>query len=229
MTSMDGDGSAGDHDAHHAGERSEPAMRPVPRPRFGAQPDRQWSRESRNARRVRLTLGIALVAVLGAAWALVGRTAPGARPRASQPPLAAAPSTVPPWVPAALASTCRATESRALGVVVECTPGRGVIALQYRGFVSVGALRAAYAAAAPRGGGVGPAACAQGSPEERSWSTAVAPAVARGRYRCSRVDGRARVVWTNERAGVLGSATRADGDLRSLYQWWTTVPGPVDR
>ena len=37
----------------------------------------------------------------------------------------------------------------------------------------------------------------------------------------------ARLVWTNEAVRVLGVATRADGDLRSLYQWWTTVPGPT--
>jgi hypothetical protein len=47
-----------------------------------------------------------------------------------------------------------------------------------------------------------------------------------GRYHCSLAEDRAEIVWFSEPAAVLGVATRADADLRSLYQWWTTVPGP---
>ncbi|HEY5013523.1 MAG TPA: hypothetical protein VIK61_12560, partial [Acidimicrobiia bacterium] len=44
--------------------------------------------------------------------------------------------------------------------------------------------------------------------------------------------GHARIAWTSEHAGaddvaVLAVATRSDADLRALYQWWTTVPGPT--
>jgi hypothetical protein len=41
--------------------------------------------------------------------------------------------------------------------------------------------------------------------------------------------GRARLVWSNERARVLAVASRGDGDLRSLFEWWTTVPGPEEK
>src|SRR6185503_7462588 len=100
--------------------------------------------------------------------------------------------------------------------------GRGVETLRYRGFASLAALRAAYDDASPRAGGDGPSECARGGEEERSWSAAETPTHPEGRYRCSLVAGRARLVWSNERSRVLAIASRADGDLRSLYQWWTT-------
>jgi hypothetical protein len=206
------------------------------------------------APRTRLALGVALVVVLATAWFVVGRggpNAPGGPPRAlssvTTPTVTTssvtrpsvdrrAPATAPPvdvvvavprWVPADVAATCRARGRSLSGAVVDCTPGRGIDGLLYRAFASVAALRAAYASEGTRAGGGGPSACAQGTPEERSWSAAGAPARPAGRYRCSRVVGRARLVWTDEAVRVLGVATRADGDLRSLYQWWTTVPGPT--
>jgi hypothetical protein len=192
-----------------------------------------------------LALGVALIVALATAWGVVGRgasnppgrervapsaTATGSSITPREP--ATAPTTdavvaTPPWVPAVVAATCRAHGTTRTSAVVECTPGRGVVSLMYRAFASVAALRAAYAAEGTRAGGVGPSACAAGAPEERSWSAAASPAAPAGRYRCSVVAGKARLVWTSEAAGVLGVATRADGDLRSLFQWWTTVPGPT--
>jgi hypothetical protein len=111
-------------------------------------------------------------------------------------------------------------------VVVDCTPGRGVDHLQYRSFASATGLRAAYDGNDGHRGGAGPAACAAGQPEERTWSASRAPARPLGRYRCSLDRGRARLEWTTARARVIAIATRVDGDLRSLYEWWTSVPGP---
>jgi hypothetical protein len=202
----------------------------------------------------RFALGLGLVVVLGVAWVAVGQRGsdgaaplpyPSAAPRpvtattALLPPRALGapvasvrPVAVPRWVPSALAATCRARASAPANVVVDCTPGRGVISLQYRGFASVGALRTAYASASARRGGLGPSACARGAPEERSWSaprSPGSPTAAIGRYRCSLAKGRAQLVWSSEQTGalVLAIASRADGDLRSLYQWWTSVPGPT--
>jgi hypothetical protein len=198
--------------------------------------------------RVRLALGVVLVVGLAAAWFVVGHGAAGAPGRASTLPSVTHPATtsslserrspatpaavdsvvaVPRWVPAGVAATCRTHGTSKSNTVVDCTPGRGVESLLYRAFASVAALRAAYASEGMRGGGAGPSACAQGAPEERSWSTAPEPTRAAGRYRCSLVERNARLVWTNEAAKILGVASRADSDLRSLYQWWTTVPGPT--
>ena len=198
---------------------------------------RRWLDAGAQIPRARLALGLALVVGLAAAWTMVSRRAPASGPVsiatsttvARTQPRAENVVTVPRWVPAAIAATCEARSvDEPRSIVVDCTPGRGVARLRYRGFSSVAALRAAYAAASPRGGGDGPSACAQGGTEERSWSVAETPSVADGRYRCSLVAGRARLVWSSERSRVLAIASRADGDLRSLYQWWTTVPGPND-
>jgi hypothetical protein len=243
-----GDGAAvggNDESGDTAGGR-DPVTPPrsVPRPPQRASRDRSWSRFEARAPSLRLALGLAVVAVLAAAWIAVGPAASRARPSGPVPASRRSPHTapalapqtdrpvepvvaIPRWVPTALAATCRAHGSGASSIVVDCTPGRGVAGLRYRTFASVAALRAAYAVQGPRHGGVGPSACAEGRPEERAWSEAAAPARTVGRYRCSLVDGEARLEWTSERAGVLGIATRADADLRSLYQWWTSAPGPT--
>ena len=171
------------------------------------------------------------------AWVWVGRgattdstsvpaTTVATRPR---PRVETVAVSVPGWVPDAIAATCGAHRSEKTRVVtVDCTPGRGVLALQYRGFSSVTAMRAAYAATSPLVGGSGSPGCERGTHEERSWSAPASPTVPSGRYQCSLVGGRARLVWTSERSRVLATASRDDGDLRSLFQWWTTVPGPSD-
>jgi hypothetical protein len=138
---------------------------------------------------------------------------------------------VPAWVPRAIASTCRAHTGTAPGerVVVDCTPARGVAALRYRELTTSSALAAAYDGrrpAKPRGG-TGPSRCASGKNDERAWSDAATPTTVAGRYRCTLPHGAARIEWTDDARRVLAVATRADGDLRSLYTWWTTVPGPV--
>jgi hypothetical protein len=242
-----------------AGSASE-RRRSVPRPPLvRARSRRPWAAAKERLPAARLALGGGLVVVLFFAWVAVGRQGAGSAAPPAVPP--ATPSTtlsttpasnpaptarprtvpiahavaVPAWVPAAIAATCRARATAPRNVTVECTPGRGVLQLEYRGFESIAALRAAYTSAlhtsAPpraRGGhsAVGPAACAGGATDERSWSVALEPTVAVGRFACALVGRRARITWTTEAAAVLASATRSDGDLRALYQWWTTVPGP---
>ncbi|GIU88136.1 MAG: hypothetical protein KatS3mg009_2651 [Acidimicrobiia bacterium] len=66
----------------------------------------------------------------------------------------------------------------------------------------------------------GPPACAAGRPEERAWSRPDAPAVTAGRYACRVVAGRAEIWWTEDATALLAHATRADGDLAALYEWW---------
>jgi hypothetical protein len=133
---------------------------------------------------------------------------------------------VPRWVPTQIAATCRARAREGSEVVVDCTPGRGVDHLRYRAFASPADLRAAYDRDGGHRGGTGSPVCAAGGPEERTWSGSAAPSRPLGRYRCSLDRGRARLVWTDARARVIADATRTDADLRSLYEWWTTVPGP---
>lgn len=210
----------------------------VPRPTLSpSSRGRRWLDAGAQIPRARLALGLVLVVGLAAAWMMVSRPAPASAPVsiatsttvARTQPQAENVVTVPRWVPAAIAATCEARGvDESQSIVVDCTPGRGVARLRYRGFSSVASMRAAYDAASPRGGGDGPSECARGGKEERSWSVAEAPSEPNGRYRCSLVAGRARLVWSSERSRVLAIASRADGDLRSLYEWWTTVPGPND-
>lgn len=246
-------GAGGDDDPGHGS--STPSTRPVPRPSLSRPArERLFSRAAASLPSARFALGVALVVGLGVAWVAVGSVgsggaAPVIEPSTSLPlhpattAVRPAPApveravAVPRWVPASIAATCDARASAPSSIVVSCTPGRGVVRLQYRAFVSVGALRAAYVSESSQKGGVGPPACAHGAAEERAWSTAGAPTVPVGRYRCSITGGRARIVWTSERVdvggvaglgvAVLGIATRADTDLRSLYRWWATVPGPT--
>jgi hypothetical protein len=219
-----------------AAARAEERAAAVPRPALPPARDRRRAFGVAASPRARLTLGLALLMVLAAAWIVVGRGAvddPGAPAPAATPTVTnrATPRVdlvvaVPRCVPADVAATCRAYGASPSRVVVDCTPGRGVVRLRYRAFASVADLRAAYAVESTRRGGGGPSACAAGTPEERSWSSAASPARPVGRYRCSLVAGTARLMWTSEEALVLGLATRSDSDLRALYQWWTTVPGP---
>ena len=217
----------------------------VPRPALPPARGRRWGFGVSASPRTRLTLGVALVTLLAAAWVVVGLAAvdnsratvtnraaprvPASGARTTSVPRVEMVVAVPRWVPADVAATCRAHGPSPSRVVVDCTPGRGVDRLRYRAFASVADLRAAYAVESTRSGGGGPPACAAGMPEERSWSSATLPARPVGRYRCSLVAGTARLVWTSEQALVLGLASRSDGDLRTLYQWWTTVPGPNAR
>ena len=216
------------------GGRSEP--RAIARPSLDAARPSWWSAPGR----VRLGLGLALVVALAGAWIALE---PRGTPAVDGPPVTnvattilRTPSTpapvattaaVPHWVPAAIAATCIARAGVApVAIVVDCRPGRGVARLRYAAYASLVALRHAYANVATRSRRTtGPPACARGRNDERAWSTAQHPANTVGRYRCTSA-GNARIVWTDERVRVLATASRADDDLRSLYVWWTTVPGP---
>ncbi|MFM7223901.1 MAG: hypothetical protein ACKO1Y_00450 [Actinomycetota bacterium] len=72
--------------------------------------------------------------------------------------------------------------------------------------------------------GAGPAACAAGRPEERSWSRPEDPERAVGRYRCRTEGGRAEL-WWSDRRGLVARADAADGDLGRLFSWWTRRAG----
>jgi hypothetical protein len=252
-----GSSASGSEPASDSSNR-DPLPRSVPRPPLSRRGGGRWQRPiATTVPGARLGVAIGLVVVLGVAWIAVGQqgsgeAAPEPKPRETRDTRAprTATTVVPPppvsverivampaWVPTALAATCRA-RARGVQVVVDCNPGRGVVSLRYRSVASVAALRTAFARAGTTGRpGTGPPVCAEGGAEERAWSAAAAPTAPLGRYRCSRVAGRARIVWSTEHVGggtdagpdvaVIGVATRADGDLRSLYQWWTTVPGPI--
>lgn len=229
--------------ADEIGATDPPAPRAIPRPQL--EPARRLAAAWTPARG-RLGLGIALVAGLAVAWfALAPRPTPVAVP-ASTPDTAAEPTTVsrppptqppttskpvPPWVPRAIASTChaRTTAADAARLVVDCAPGRGVATLRYRELPNATALQTAYEGQRrARHNGTGPSRCASGRNDERAWSSSSTPATAAGRYRCSRPHAAARIEWTDDALDVVATATRTDGDLRSLYVWWTTVPGPVE-
>ena len=69
----------------------------------------------------------------------------------------------------------------------------------------------------------GPARCAQGQPEERTWSRPDAPARIVGRYACVRAGERAAMWWTDDQ-GLLWHAIAHDGDLAALFSWWRGHP-----
>jgi hypothetical protein len=66
----------------------------------------------------------------------------------------------------------------------------------------------------------GDAACARGAADERAWSQPSAPTVIVGRYACLAAGGRAEMWWTVDDIGLVGHATRTDGDLAALFTWW---------
>jgi hypothetical protein len=66
----------------------------------------------------------------------------------------------------------------------------------------------------------GDAACARGAADERAWSQPSAPAAIAGRYACRAAGGRAEMWWTVDDIGLVGHATRTDGDLAALFTWW---------
>ena len=59
--------------------------------------------------------------------------------------------------------------------------------------------------------------CSTGSPAEQGWGNGI------GRVVCY-VDSNntAWVVWTYDQIGVASTASRADGDLTALFQWWSS-------
>ena len=214
-----------------------PAAVSVPRPAYRPAVDGSWLHRAAEGMNTRLALGILLVVALAVAWVTVGRasSSEGVPPPASTARVSTASTAssrvivtaTPRWVPRSIAATCRAVGAAASNVVVDCAPGRGVAVLRYRAFPSKAALDAVYSATGTRVGGVGPSSCARGTPDERAWAPVGAPESPFGRYRCVLVAGRARLEWTTDALRVLAVATRADSDLRSLYEWWTSVPGPT--
>jgi len=65
----------------------------------------------------------------------------------------------------------------------------------------------------------GPAACADGHPDERAWSLASAPLQAVGRYLCRFEQGRAAIWWTH--GDRLWHALANDADLATLFTQWS--------
>ena len=66
----------------------------------------------------------------------------------------------------------------------------------------------------------GASRCADGDPDERSWSRPDAPTRVVGRFSCELVDGRAEMWWTE--GGTLSHAIAPDADIAALYAWWLT-------
>jgi len=66
----------------------------------------------------------------------------------------------------------------------------------------------------------GDAACARGDADERAWSRPSTPTLIAGRYACRAAGSRAELWWTVDDIGLVGHATRTDGDLAALFTWW---------
>jgi hypothetical protein len=159
------------------------------------QRSRPSARADRSAGRTRPVAAAVLLAALTLAWLAAGHRSRAAGSNAAP----AAPSSVP---------ASRSPERVRLDVR-SYPPGTGAAA--YR--------RATGVAATPH---TGPAACARGAPEERSWSRPGAPTIAVGRYRCVLEHGRAAMWWT--RGDRVSHAVAANGDLAALFAWWRAHP-----
>lgn len=111
-----------------------------------------------------------------------------------------------------------ATRGRGAGVTLTCPIEGGVV--EYRRPATPGDEY--RRAVGPRDPAVasGPAACASGGEEERAWSRPDAPTVTAGRYACRVVEGRAELWWTEDATALLARASRSDGDLAALFEWW---------
>lgn len=193
-------------------------------------------------------MGRAVAAIAAATIALAGcagspapeETAPPPTPLPSlrtptvssgptEPPETALPSTPDPEstyqqlmaaVPIPLQDRCRrAQPARPALARVECTPVSGADTLRYQLFDGEAPLLDAFRAvvdALPRGAVDGPG-CGRGPGSER---------LPNGRKACFRQGGEAVVLWTNELAYVLASASRADGGWAALDTFWAEA-GPV--
>jgi hypothetical protein len=50
-----------------------------------------------------------------------------------------------------------------------------------------------------------------------------------GAYACRRADGRAEIVWSDDRHGLVARAIGRDADLGAIYRWWlAAAPGALD-
>lgn len=214
------------------------------RPRRGDVPDRGrrpgGPRRRRPSRRRLVAAGV-LVAALAVACVLVtrgrgadppaGPAAPGGGRAVPAPPSQAAAPAGAAGAPAGAAAreaealraltgapeTCRARVEED-GVRLTCRIEHGTVELARPADPAREYRRALGPADGTRA--TGPPACAAGRPEERAWSRPDAPAVTAGRYACRVVAGRAEIWWTEDATALLAHATRADGDLAALYEWW---------
>jgi hypothetical protein len=170
----------------------------VDRTEPAAAPPRRWRRPRRNQRRVlRLAAGLLVAVALGAGWAAL---------RASPPTFRAAATGLTAPSPAPQPTATRSAPPR----------------VSSERFTNPSALTAAYVARTGGiRGGTGPARCARGEPEERSWSRPSSPERVAGRYHCAVVRGRARIVWTDDARLFLGEArARGPMPLPALWNWW---------
>jgi hypothetical protein len=71
-------------------------------------------------------------------------------------------------------------------------------------------------------GSIGAPACARGGQEERAWSRPDTPRRVAGRYACRVEQGRAAMWWTVDDRGLLAHAIASNGDLASLFAWWSS-------
>jgi hypothetical protein len=191
----------------------------------GPQPDgtRPHQRRGRPSRARPLAAGL-LVAALAAGWLIVQqRSSTNAAPSVAVSP----PRPTTPPAPRVDTSALRGllADAGACADVIESVPSVRCeidgVRLDARLLGTADAKRTYVASSgarlAPRHG---PPACAQGRPEERSWSRPETPEVVAGRYHCRREDGAAAMWWTDEH-GVIAHAVAADDDLARLFAWWT--------
>jgi hypothetical protein len=131
-------------------------------------------------------------------------------------------------VPATWRPRCRpaAVLAAAATAGLVCEPGGTVDRVELWRFGDATTLSDAVARVG-RGVAVGGAdsrpRCATGMPENRAWRRPDARNAA-GRYVCRHDAAGAQLAWSDTTRDLLVQATRANGDLATLFAWWTSAP-----
>jgi len=148
-------------------------------------------------------------------------------PVSSDPPTSAAPATTASgvrWfgVDVGVRSGCQ--QLTAVEPQLSCPIPNGTVV--YTEVVDAAARYDGVAGPIAGGTATGAPACAAGHAEERAWSRPSSPTAVAGRYSCRVAAGRADLWWSVDDAGLVAHATRADGDLASLFTWWRVHSEP---
>ncbi len=123
-------------------------------------------------------------------------------------------------LPPALASRCqREAPPRGAIASVDCRPASGADRASFLLFDDGATMLGAYGARLDRlpADALDGAGCGRGPGSER---------LKNGRRACYRDGGSATVLWTNDLASVLASASRQDGDWAALEAFWRDA-GPI--
>jgi len=126
-------------------------------------------------------------------------------------------------VPVAWREACTARRpmgSEALLAGVVCAPAGDAVQAEYYRYATTDALDAAFATAIEGSGqGLDSGDCAIG-PGALTWSV---PGGSSGHVACFEnrdTLGGLRIVWTDDRLGILALGVRTDGGYPELYDWW---------